>query len=168
MSEDKTAYLQKIIDAFQHPFYVVDVNTYTIRYANKACGFGELDEQSKCHMLTHNSASPCADEHVCPLHEMRKTKRPVTTEHTHYDDEGNPRIVEVHGDPVFDENGELIYMIEYSFDVTDLKKAQEELQHKLNTIEHLNKLMLGREERVLELKSEVNELLLSIGKAPKY
>jgi PAS domain S-box-containing protein len=166
--EDKTAYLQKIIDAFQHPFYVVDVDTYVIRYANKACGFGELDGQMTCHMRTHHSPVPCTGKHVCPLDELKRTKRAVKTEHIHYDADGNPRTVEVHGDPVFDDDGRLIYMVEYSFDITELTKAQEELKYKLDVVEDMNKRMLVREERVLELKKEINNLLKGLGKPPKY
>ncbi len=168
MSEDKAAYLQKIIDSFQHPFYVVDVNNYKVRYANNACGFGELDENTTCHMRTHHSSTPCKGDHVCPLDEVRKTMRPVKTEHIHYDKDGNSIIMEVHGDPVFDDQGKLIYMVEYSFDITDLKKAQEDLQNKLGMVEKLNKLMFGREERVLQLKKEINDLLRGMGKPPKY
>ncbi|MBI4708104.1 MAG: PAS domain-containing protein [Candidatus Omnitrophica bacterium] len=168
MKEDPIKYLQSIINSVQHPFYVVDVNNYQVVFANKACGFGELNENSKCYELTHHSSTPCASPHICPLSELKKLKQPVKTEHVHFDSQGNQRIMEVHGDPVFDDNGKLIYMIEYSFDITDFKKMQEGLQDKLGQLEKFNKVMLGREQRVIELKAEINNLLKKIGEPPKY
>ena len=168
MPEDKAKYLQRIIDSIGHPFYVVDVKNYLIRFANKACGFDESYKNSTCYQLTHKCLNPCSGEHICPLERVIKTKQPVKTEHIHYDKEGKPRIMEVHGDPVFDEKGNLIMMIEYSFDITELKKAQDELAQKLEQVEKFNKAMVGREVRVLELKKEINDLLVSFGKSPKY
>lgn len=168
MTEDKAQYLQGIIDSINHPFYVVDVNSYMIRFANKACNFDESYKNSKCYQLTHKRSSPCSEEHVCPLTLVKNTKQSVHTEHIHYDKDGNPRNVEVHGDPVFDEKGNVIMMIEYSFDITDLKKAKDELTQKLKEVEKFNKVMVGRELRVVELKKEINDLLVSFGKSPKY
>ncbi len=168
MPEDKAKYLQGIIDSLSHPFYVVDINNYLIRFANKACHFDDSYKNSTCYQLTHKRSSPCSGEHSCPLDVVRKTKQSIITEHIHYDKDGNPRNMEVHGDPVFDEKGNLIMMIEYSFDITDLKRAQDELAQKLKDVEKFNKLMVGREVRVLELKKEINDLLVSFGKSPKY
>lgn len=168
VSSDKEKELQKIIDSMQHPFYVIDINNYRVRLANTSCGFGELGQDSTCHILTHKSSAPCGFPHVCPLQEVKKTKKAVQTEHIHYNKEGNERIMEVHGDPVFDDEGNLVMMIEYAFDITDRKKFEEELKKKVEEVEKFNKVMMGREKRIIELKKEINDLLKSLGKTPKY
>lgn len=67
-------------------------------------------------------------------------------------------------------------------DVTDRKKAEEEqgrllketerinreLQEKSKYLERLNRQMVGRETRVLEMKKEVNDLLERLGEAKRY
>ena len=63
--------LKNIIDSFQHPFYVIDIKSYKIVFANKACAFGDLAENVTCHLRTHKSNTPCSGEHVCPIDEVK-------------------------------------------------------------------------------------------------
>lgn len=53
-------------------------------------------------------------------------------------------------------------------DVTRRKEAQEALQQKTTALEQLHRLTIDREERVLELKREVNALLAGLNRPPKY
>ena len=48
------------------------------------------------------------------------------------------------------------------------EKAENELREKMNELEKFNALMVGRELKMVELKKEINELLVSIGKEVKY
>lgn len=48
------------------------------------------------------------------------------------------------------------------------QKDLEELQQKHDLMKTLHEVTLGREERILELKEEVNELMLKLGKEEKY
>jgi two-component system, LuxR family, sensor kinase FixL len=56
-----------------------------------------------------------------------ETKAPVTVTHTHFDAEGNEALVEVSAAPIFDEQGEVVRIIESCSDVTPLRRAQERL-----------------------------------------
>ncbi len=53
-------------------------------------------------------------------------------------------------------------------DITERKQAEEELQKRMNELETFYRATLGREERVIELKQEVNELSEQLGKNKKY
>ena len=53
-------------------------------------------------------------------------------------------------------------------EITERKQAEEELQETLAEIEQFNKLMIGREGRVIEMKKEVNALLAELGRQPQY
>lgn len=121
---------EKTIEYVPHPFYVIDANTYLIEMANSAASnFGNISANTTCYSLTHKSTKPChGANHVCPLGEVKKTKKPVTVEHIHYDKDGSARYIEVHGYPIFDVAGSVTQMIEYSVDITERRQAEEALR----------------------------------------
>jgi len=126
--QQQNKFLSNILNSLTYPFYVVDANDYTINIANKAAKMGNLSENATCYALTHKSSKPCGDiDHVCPLEEVKKTKKPVVVEHIHYDEDGNARNVEVHGYPILDTEGNVIQMIEYCLDITDRKQMEQAL-----------------------------------------
>ncbi len=116
-------FLNSALEALTHPFYVIDADDYTIQLANTASGFG-TSKKLICYEVTHKQNKPCSNEHPCPLEKVKKTKKPVVIEHIHIDKNGNRRIVEVHGYPIFDNDGNIVQMIEYCLDITERKKAE--------------------------------------------
>lgn len=121
-------FLMHVIESLPHPFYVLDASDYSIKIANSAARFGALSTHSTCYALTHRRAGPCEHpEHACPLKIVKETRQPVTVEHIHYDRDGAPRNVEVHGYPIFDENGAVAQMIEYSLDITERKEMERQI-----------------------------------------
>ncbi len=56
----------------------------------------------------------------------------------------------------------------YGLDITERKRAEEELKATLQEVAHFNRLMMTREERVMELKKEVNDLLKEMGRERTY
>lgn len=70
---------------------------------------------------------------------------------------------------VAERTGELVQInTVLSKEVMTRKEMEEALRLKLEEVETLNKIMMGREERILELKDEVNALLTELGKAVRY
>jgi len=53
-------------------------------------------------------------------------------------------------------------------DITNRKQAEEEKTKTMAEMERMNKLMSGREKRVIEMKREVNALLAELGRQPQY
>jgi PAS domain S-box-containing protein len=53
-------------------------------------------------------------------------------------------------------------------DITERKNAEEALRLKITELEKFNDLTVDRELKMIELKKEVNELLMEIGKKEKY
>ena len=158
MAEEKivqqNSFLKTVIESLSHPFYVVDAKDYTVLLANRAAAT-DLPPNTKCHSLYHRADRPCeGDEHVCPLREIKMSKKPLITEHIHYSPRGTPQHVEVHGHPILDENGEVSKIIEYCLDVTDRKEVEEKLRKAHNHLE------IRVQERTEELAS-ANQALLN-------
>ncbi|MFP5213622.1 MAG: PAS domain S-box protein [Acidobacteriota bacterium] len=169
---DQNEFLNTILESLTHPFYVLDANDYTIRMANSSAGSKGLYTGATCHALIHASELPCTGpEHLCPLKMIKETKKPSTTEHIHYDDKGQPRNIEVHGYPIFDRRGEVAQIIEYSFDITDRKRMEEDLRRARQELEErvrertaelarANEALQESEEKYRELVQNANSIIL--------
>ena len=121
-------FLHTVLDALPFPFYVIAANDYRLKIINRAAGANEAGDLT-CHALSHKSATPCSGgEHPCPMLEVKKTGKPVTLEHIHYNQHGAQRVVEVHGYPIFDETGAVVQMIESSMDITQRRLAEDALR----------------------------------------
>lgn len=132
----QNAFLSLIINSIPHPFYVIDSADYTIVMANTATGDLRETPGITCHALTHKRVTPCdGEKDICPLQEVKKTKTPFVVEHVHYNREGRPGYYEVHGYPVFDEQGEVVQMIEYSMDITRRKDLENERTELIATLQ---------------------------------
>jgi PAS domain S-box-containing protein len=152
-------FLHKIMDSLPYPFYVIKANNYEIKAANSIARqkMGSL-KSAKCFEVSHRRNSPCKGHHPCPLEIVKKTNKPAIVEHIHFDKEGNERLVEVHGYPIFNKNNELVEMIEYSIDITDKRKVEDDLKKHLADTENINSLMINRELKMIELKEEIKKL----------
>jgi signal transduction histidine kinase len=157
-------FLETVLESLTHPFYVIDTNDYAILMANSAARLGDMGEAITCHALTHKQNKPCnMKDHPCPLEMVKKTRKPVSVEHIHYDRDGNARNVEVHGFPIFDDDGNVVQMIEYCLDITDRKKAEEALQFETKANERLLKEIERRKLLEKELLSIVERERQRIG-----
>jgi two-component system cell cycle sensor histidine kinase/response regulator CckA len=100
-----------------------------VMMANSAANFGTLNAESTCFSLTHHGESPCeGKDHPCTIREIRRTGSPVRQEHVHYDHEGNARTYEIHGYPIFNGDGKVVQVIEYTQDITDKKILEHQLR----------------------------------------
>jgi len=66
------------------------------------------------------------------------------------------------------ENGKPERMIGTLSDITERKLAENKINDQLEELRRWHKVTLGREERILQLKGEVNRLLIESGKPPRY
>ena len=123
-------FLSHVIESLAHPFYVINVEDYSISISNAAArGNYAVDKSTTCYAMTHHMDAPChTANHPCPLQDMLKTKSAVRHEHAHYGEDGEIRIFEINGYPVFNAQGKIVQMIESSLDITDRKRSEEKVQ----------------------------------------
>jgi PAS domain S-box-containing protein len=127
------AFLKTAINSIANPLYVINADDYSIAMANERGG-GKDAICKKCFEVSHNAQNVCSGtDHPCTLETVKRTKKPFLVEHLHYNDKGEPQNVEIHAYPIFDENGEVKQIIEYSLNITKRKNIELELkeQHKL-------------------------------------
>ncbi|MDO9053022.1 MAG: PAS domain-containing protein [Gallionella sp.] len=67
-----------------------------------------------------------------------------------------------------DEQGAYLYSVHTLEDITERRQVEAQLAEQLDELRRWNEVTLGRENRVLELKHEVNELLGKAGSPPRY
>jgi PAS domain S-box-containing protein len=121
----KNEFLRSVLEAFTHPFYIINANDYTIHTANSAAVSSGYCSGSTCYSITHRREDPCGGtDHLCPMEEIKRTGRPVVAEHAHYDTNGELQHVEVHAYPIFDQDGSVVQIIEYCLDITDRKRME--------------------------------------------
>jgi PAS domain S-box-containing protein len=124
-------FLHSILESLTHPFYVINVDDYTIEIANSAANKTKDDRLNTCYALTHNNNKPCHKKNeICPIAEIRKTGKPFSVEHLHLDNKGKKRYYEVNAFPIFDENHKLKQIIEYTIDITKRKNSEKVLKHR--------------------------------------
>ncbi len=67
-----------------------------------------------------------------------------------------------------DSKGDVAGVFAAARDITERKRAEEEREKKNEELRRFNKLAVGRELRMIELKKEINALLEDLGKEPRY
>lgn len=88
---------------------------------------------------------------------------------------GDDRIVLTHAAPIFDRTGRVTAAVAVFLDLTEGKRAEvklrqfaEELRIRNETLTRFNRVAVGRELRMIELKREVNELCVKLGQPPRH
>ncbi|MCF7918546.1 MAG: PAS domain S-box protein [Candidatus Cloacimonetes bacterium] len=124
--------------------------------------------EKHCYQIVHG-----LDSHIdnCPLQRMKLSKQKEFM--TFY---SNSRWLEVTVDPIFDDNGRIEGAVHVVSDITERRQAEEELKKHRDhleklvkerterleaqkaDLENMNKVFVGREFRIKELREEVKEL----------
>jgi PAS domain S-box-containing protein len=101
------------------------------------------------------------------IERCKKTGRPEFVEYTAPGDSGTPRFYDSYIVPLI-HKGILTNFIVVARDISDRKCAEEKMVEQMDELKRWQKVMTGREERNLELKKEVNDLLKQLGRPPRY
>ena len=83
-------------------------------------------------------------------------------------DNGNIKWLLTSKLPLYDDTGKIVGLVGIGHDITNRKKAEEDIKAKMVELERFHKLTVGRELTMIELKKEVNNLLNKLGQDYKY
>jgi transcriptional regulator with PAS, ATPase and Fis domain len=119
---------EQIINILPDPFVVIDRN-YRIMAANtqyrKRYGLSNGDDVVGrfCYEVSHHVDAPCSQhgEH-CPLEIVFSTAQSTQVMHVHYDTNGNEEYVQLQSTPLFDDAGNVLYVGEYIFPVSQKRQ----------------------------------------------
>jgi PAS domain S-box-containing protein len=81
---------------------------------------------------------------------------------------GQRLFFEINAVPLKDSAGKEIGELAILHDVTERKRAVEQLKEKVNDLKIVNDAAVGRELKLIELEKEINELLMELGRKPKF
>lgn len=127
------AFLQTVIDAMPNVIMVIDRN-YRICLANEAArqacdGADPVSSCLTCYKVNHRRDAPCKGlREPCPLAQVIATKLPQAVRHTHFDAQGREVVMDITAAPIFDEQGEVVQVVESCRDVTARHQAEEALE----------------------------------------
>ena len=82
--------------------------------------------------------------------------------------DGTKRHVDVKLSPMHDSEGKIIGIAGISRDIHEQKLAEVKIKEQMAELKSWHNVTMGREERVLDLKREINQLLEEAGKPHKY
>ncbi|MFH0947248.1 MAG: PAS domain-containing protein [Planctomycetota bacterium] len=169
--ETERSQFLSMFDSMDEVVYVADPNTHEILYANGATNrcYGE-SQGRKCHELFQGRDAPCP---YCTNDLIFGDK--IGRTHTwEQQSERSLRWYRRIDRAIYWPDGRAV-RFEVAIDITDQKTAEEELKRQLVTTsesKRMLELLLSnsgeREHRMILLKEEVNELLVSSGRPPKY
>lgn len=147
---------RRTFDAISDSVFILDKDN-TIRNVNKVFldTFGLKEDQvigKKCYEVVHKSDKPWI---MCPHSQTMRDHKAHTEE---VDDPvlGIPLLVST--SPIFDEKGELTGSVHIAKDITERKKTEEDLKRKMEELEGFNKIAVGRELKMIELKEKIKAL----------
>ncbi|MDO8990951.1 MAG: PAS domain S-box protein [Sideroxyarcus sp.] len=95
-------------------------------------------------------------------------QNPGELEYRIYPPDGSERVISGFGELQYDTLGRPNHLIGIVHDITERKLAEAKLADQLDELRRWHEVTAGREDRILDLKHEVNELLGQTGKHPRY
>jgi PAS domain S-box-containing protein len=128
-----------VLNSISDAISIIDINDFRIIGVNSAFlneyGYREEEVIGKtCYAITHLRSEPCKPPHdICPLEETVSHGKYTAAVHVHFDKEGNKIYSEVSTSPVRDETGKTIQVVHISRDITERRRAEEELKEYAET-----------------------------------
>jgi PAS domain S-box-containing protein len=164
---------QRYLDMVEAVIIALDIRGYITLVNRKGCIVLGYDEEE---LLGRNWFADClpqpeglAEDYQAFQQAIQGTLREVE----HYEYEiltrlGERRLIAWHTTVLRDGQGHITGLLCAGDDISEQRQAEWQLSAQLDELRRWQSLTFGRENRVLELKLEVNALLAEQGKPPRY
>lgn len=153
------------LDASGHGVFINQAGTALLGYADADI----LDQEIRAlihHQRADGSPLPATE---CPLHlaclEARACK---ISDQTLWRKSASGFLAEYSVTPILNEHGDNEGAVVVFRDITEQRRNERELQQRMDELQRFNRLTIGREERMIALKQEINQLLAELGREQKY
>ena len=82
--------------------------------------------------------------------------------------DGQPVPCLMNASPLFDADGNVAGSFGMTTNIAERKQMEEELRKNVDELERFSKVAFGREKKMIQLKQEINELMIQLGQDEKY
>ncbi|WP_372639682.1 PAS domain S-box protein [Ancylomarina sp.] len=139
--QKQNEFLTTVLNSLSYPFHVINVKDYTISLSNYAEATSHKAQKLTCYQLSHKREKPCCgSEHPCPLEIVVDTKKSSIVNHIHTNQDGVKYPCEVHCHPIFDKEGNVSQVIEYSIDRTEREQAKRTITQRVKELQCIHQL----------------------------
>jgi len=133
-------FLNSIFDSIHDPFCIFDRDFRIVR-ANEA--YAELKKKTVdelitrvCHTVLYDKKTICED---CVIEKSFSSGDPCAKEKMVKLVDGTTQWLEIYTYPIMDDQGQTTHVIEYTRDITDRRKSEEEKRRLIDRLEYLSK-----------------------------
>jgi len=145
--------------------------TFINAAASNILGYPEKEMIGKMmHTEVHHTYSDGSEfpRQQCPMYlTSQDGKARSVSNEVFWRKDGTAVPVEYSTTPVF-KDGQVIATVVSFHDITERQQAEKELQEQMKELEQFSRLTINREERMIQLKEEINSLLEQKGQEKKY
>jgi len=139
--QKQNEFLKTVLNALNYPFHVINVKDYSIALSNYSETTANKTKKSTCYQLSHHRETPCSGkEHPCPMKMVVKSGKSCVVEHIHTSQDGIKYPCEVHCHPIFDKEGKISQVIEYSIDRSERELANWTINERVKELQCLHQL----------------------------
>lgn len=136
-------FLETVMDSIEDEIVIINREMKVVK-ANKATlrkyseNPGDISN-IPCYSFFHKSWERCEVDD-CPARKVFEYGKTCKTVHTYINESGDKSYCEIVASPIFDHNGNVIYMIEVLRDITERVRYDEELKRKNQELSALNSI----------------------------
>ena len=160
--------LKTILETSHEGFWMVDNQTRTVDVNDSMC---QLLGRQRDQIIGKKVAGFLDQESKAVLSkqmQLRDQGRGSSYELAYLRPDGSRIPCILSATPLLDAEGQKVGSFAMVTDITERKQAEEELHRNIEDLERFSKMAIGREERMIELKNEINELRGAAGLERKY
>jgi len=133
-------FLNTIFDSIRDPFCIFDNNFQIIRVNDAYAQMKNLPLKDllgkKCYEVLHNGTTVCDN---CVVQKSLQSADPCAKDKLVTLPNGDEVWYEIYTYPILDENGKVSHVIEYTRDITDRKKLEEDRRRMIEKLEYLSR-----------------------------